>query len=59
MKQETSSPTISIEPLFLTCVINAMGKWHIIMCNIPGASMQADMDEQVLTNRKEGERIVS
>ena len=46
-KEETSSPTISVESLFLTCIIDVMEQRHMIMCDIPGAFMQTDMDELV------------
>ena len=46
-KEETSSPTISVESLFLTCIIDAMEQRHVSMCDIPGAFMQVDMDELV------------
>ena len=46
-KEENSSPTISIESLFLTCIVDALEKRHVITCDIPGASMQAEMDEVV------------
>ena len=46
-KEETTSPTISIESLFLTCIVDAMEKRHVITCDIPGAFMQAEMDEVV------------
>ena len=46
-QRETSSPTISIESLFLTCIVDAMEKRHVITCDIPGAFMQAEMDEVV------------
>ena len=46
-KEETSSPTISIESLFLTCIVDALEKRHVITCDIPGAFMQAEMDEVV------------
>ena len=46
-KEETSSPTISIEALFLTCLIDTMEQQHVITCDIPRAFMQADMDELV------------
>jgi hypothetical protein len=53
-KEETSAPTVSVESLFLSCVIDA--KEHrkvIVTCDIPGAFMQADIDE-VLHVRLEG-----
>ncbi|KAG7353502.1 hypothetical protein IV203_002857 [Nitzschia inconspicua] len=44
-KEETSSPALSIEALFLSCVIDAYERRYVLTCNIPGAFMQAEMDE--------------
>ena len=44
-KEETSSPTVSIEALLLTCLIDAMEDRAVMVCDIPGAFMQADIDE--------------
>ena len=46
-KEESSAPTISTEALFLTCKINALEKRDVATTEIPGAFMQADMDEIV------------
>jgi hypothetical protein len=46
-KAETSSPTVSTEALFLSCLIDAVEGRHVIVCDIPGAFMQADIDELV------------
>ena len=46
-KEETSSPTISTEALFLTCIVDAMEGRDVATLDIPGAFMQADMDELV------------
>ena len=46
-KEETSSPTISIEALFLTCIVDALEHRCVATCDIPGAFMQADMDELI------------
>ena len=53
-KDETSSPTIATESLFLLCVINAVERRHVITCDVPGAFMQTDMDE-LLHLKLEGE----
>lgn len=45
--EETSSPTITIKSLFLTCIIDALKNRYVITCDIPGAFMQADMDELI------------
>ena len=52
-KQDTSAPTVAIESLFLSCVIDAKERRNVMTCNIPGAFMQANMDE-VLYMRLEG-----
>ena len=46
-KDETSSPTISTEALFLTCLIDAMEGRCVVTCDVPGAFMQTDIDELV------------
>ena len=46
-KSETSSPTIHTESLFLLCVIDAMERRKVATVDIPGAFMQADIDELV------------
>jgi hypothetical protein len=52
-KEETSAPTVSVESLFLSCVIDAKEHRKVVTCDIPGAFMQADIDE-VLHVRLEG-----
>jgi hypothetical protein len=44
-KEETSAPTVCVESLFLSCVIDAKENRKVITCDIPGAFMQADIDE--------------
>ena len=46
-KEETSSPTIHIESLFLSCIIDAIEKRNVVTLDIPGAFMQADIDELI------------
>ena len=46
-KEESSAPTISTEELFLTCIIDALERRDVATTDIPGAFMQADMDEIV------------
>ena len=46
-KEEASSPTVSIESIMLTSVIDALEGRHVATADIPGAFMQADMDEVV------------
>lgn len=46
-KEDASSPTVSIEALMLSCVIDATERRDTATVGIPGAFMQADMDELV------------
>ena len=46
-KEETTSPTISTEALFLMCLIIARERRHVISTDIPGAFMQSDIDELI------------
>jgi len=46
-KEETRSPTVRTESLFLSAIIDARERRRVVTCDIPGAFMQADMDEVV------------
>jgi hypothetical protein len=46
-KQEAMSPTVAIESILLSCVIDAEEGRHIATVDVPGALMQADMDETI------------
>ena len=46
-KEETSSPTMNVEALFITCIIDALEGREVMTCDIPGAFMQSEMDELV------------
>ena len=46
-KEEASSPTVAIEDVMLSCVIDAMEHRDVATVDIPGAFMQANMDELV------------
>ena len=46
-KEESSTPTVSIEAVLLTCVIEAKEGHDVATVDIPGAFMHADMDELV------------
>jgi hypothetical protein len=46
-KQEMSSPAVQTESLLLSCAIDAKEKRQVMTCDIPGAFMQADVDEVV------------
>jgi hypothetical protein len=45
-KEETSSPTVSVEALFLSCIIDAQQQCDVGTRDILGAFMQADTDEE-------------
>ena len=44
-KDETGSPTVSTEALFLSCVIDAQEGRKVTTMDIPGAFMHSEMDE--------------
>ena len=44
---ETSSPTMNVEALFITCLIDAMEGREVMTCGIPGTFMQSKMDELI------------
>ena len=44
-KDETSSSTMNVEALFITCLIDAMEGREVMTCNIPGDFMQSEMNE--------------
>lgn len=46
-KDETSSPTTTTESPFLSCVIDAKERRDVATIDVPGAFMQADIDELV------------
>ena len=46
-KEESSSPTIHIESLFLSCIMDALEKRNVVTLDIPGAFMPADIDEKI------------
>ena len=46
-KEESSSPTIHVESLFLSCIIDALEGRNVVTMDIPGAFMQADIDELI------------
>jgi hypothetical protein len=46
-KDETSSPTVLTEALFLTAAINAHDHRKVVTIDIPGAFMQCDIDELI------------
>ena len=46
-KDQVSAPAVATKLLFLTCLIDAIEKRNVATMDIPGAFMQADMDEEV------------
>jgi hypothetical protein len=46
-KEDTSTPTVAIELVMLSCIIDAKEGRDVATVNIPGAFMQEDMDELV------------
>jgi len=46
-KEESSSPTVCTEALMLSCAIDAKERRRVMTCDVPGAFMQADIDELV------------
>jgi hypothetical protein len=46
-KEETSSPTVTTEAVFLTAVINAQERRKVMTIDIPGAFMHVDIDELI------------
>ena len=46
-KHKTSSPTVSLKALFLTCLVDIMEGCCVMTADIPGAFMQADIDKQL------------
>ena len=46
-KEDASSPTVAIESVFLTSVIDAKENRDVATIDVPGAFMQADMDDTV------------
>ena len=55
-KEESTSPTISTEPIFLTAIIDTWENRKVTVLDVPGAFMQVDMDELVLV-QFEGEMV--
>ena len=55
-KEDSTSPTISMEAVFLTAVVDAWEGRKVTVLDVPGAFMQVDMDETVHV-RFEGEMV--
>ena len=46
-KEDSTSPTVATEAVFLTAVVDALENCDVAIVDVPGAFMQADMDELV------------
>jgi len=46
-KADTSSPSISLEAMMMSCAIDAREGRHVAVMDIPGAFLHADMEEDV------------
>jgi len=46
-KEDASSPTMSIEAMVLSCAIEAKESRYVVVSDIPGAFLHADMEENV------------
>ena len=55
-KEESTSPTISTEAVFLTAIVDAWENRKVAVLDVPGAFMQVDMDELVHV-RFQGEMV--
>ena len=55
-KEDSTSPTISTEAVFLMAVVDAWESWKVAVLDVPGDFMQVDMDKLVHV-RFEGEMV--
>jgi len=46
-KNETSSPTVSLKAMMLSCAIDTKEGRYIAVTDIPGAFLHADMDQDI------------
>ena len=46
-KTKTSSPTVSLEAMMLSCAIDAKDGRYVTVTDIPGAFLHADMNQDV------------
>ena len=53
-KDETSTPPVATEVLFLTCIIDAIEHCHVTTIAILGASTQAYMEGETVHMKMEG-----
>ncbi len=57
-KEDASSPTVAIEALMLSCVIDAKENRDVATVDIPGAFMQADTVDNTVHMKMEGKLAV-
>ena len=55
-KEETSSPTATPESVLLTALIDTVEDWHVVVADVTGTYLNADMDDFVLI-RLSGEDV--
>jgi NADH:ubiquinone oxidoreductase subunit F (NADH-binding) len=46
-KSETSSPTVSLEMIIMSCTIDVKENRYVVVADIPGAFLHADMEGDV------------
>ena len=46
-KEEATSPTVSLEAVFLTVLVEATENKDVAVADIPGAYLHVDMDDEV------------
>jgi len=59
-KSDTSSPTVSLEAMMMSCAIDAKENRYMSLADIPGAFLHADMEDEthMLLEGKIAELIV-
>jgi len=53
-----SLPTISLEAMMMTCVIDAKERRYITVTKIPGAFLNTDMDECTHDTRRDSDKLI-
>ena len=48
LPEDATSPTVSVETLLLTCVIDAMAEHKVTTADISRVSLQTEIDEDVI-----------
>lgn len=47
-KEEVSSPTVAVESVMLSCIIDSKERRDVAIADIPGAFLHADIDEDII-----------